>query len=678
MTIATIPSLDFAKIDAKDVQLATAVEDAAALIDDRLRLASLTARLHEIAAAIRTDCFRVVVVGGFNKGKSTLLNALLGSDILPQKVVPATAVITLVEYANTPSVQLHFAEATQPPEQMSLDEFKQRIALEPGEVENNNIQTDRFEVIAHAVVGYPNDLLRHRVQIVDSPGLDDHPVRTARTMDFLKEAHAVVMVLDATKLLDEHEARFLETQLLPRGLRNIFFVINKWNLVIESVVHPADAAREYADLEQRIRARLTPYCVVDGKDLSAQRIFRVNALAAVKARLHEPVDTDTLAASRIPDFENTLGDFLMYGRRAARAGLIDVEMKRIRTEIDRSIAMQRALADKSVEEIEAEIAAVEPHLERLRGIKVHIDNFLLAQSASLQARLSESFESMLAHIDENLEETVQSFDLSGIFQGSLIWRMLTDVFHTDENKIASQIERAIRPQVDALIQPELLRWQEAVKQNELRAIQLDVEKYLEDEAEEYRRVMKEIEDEIGSVNRSLDIQDVVGGWLSDPAQGGVGSQVDFASVQVIGDLSWLLGTIAAEVLAEIVLHMSIAWLPIVGILVTGIRLIWREGKMRDQLRSKIVEAIRKGLQEARTKESRKIREQVKQNFAQFLDTIGRNFAAEIAVVDATLQESLDRRTQQTLTAEQEAQRLTVIQGEIGRQVQKIAALGAAY
>lgn len=678
MMSTTTQTLDFADIDEKDVQLAEAVEHAATLIDDRLKLASLTERLHTIAATIRTDCFRVVVVGGFNKGKSTLLNAILGSDILPQKMTPSTAVITVLEHADDPIAHLYFVDSARGVEELTLEEFKQRIVLNANDVGDEIITTDRFDLIAKAVVGYPLDLLRQRVQIVDSPGLDDHPVRTARTMEFLKDAHAVVMVLDATKLLDEHEVRFLETQLLPRGLRNIFFVINRWNLVPESVVRPADVAGAYADLDQRIHTRLTPYCVIDGKDLSAQRIFRVNALAAEKARIAAPVDAHMLAESQVPNFEAALKDFLLHGRRTARVGLINVDMKRIRDEIDRAIAMQSALASRSVEEIEAEIAAVEPHLERLRGIKVHIENFLLAQSANLQARLSTSFETMLAHIDANLEAAVANFDFSEIFQGSLIWRLLIDPFRPDENKVAKRIERVIGPQVDALIQPELLRWQAAVKQNELRVVQLDVEKYLENEAEEYRRVMQEIEDEIGSVNRSLDIQDLVSGWLSDPAQGGVGPQVDMAGVQVIGDLSWLLGTIAAEVLAEVVLHMSLAWLPIVGILITGIRLIWREGKMREQVRSKTVEAIRTGLKKARISESEKLRAQVEWNFAQLLDTIGGNFDAEIAVVDATLRESLERRTQHTLTAEQEVQRLTAIHDEIGGQVQQIAALVTAY
>ena len=46
---------DFAEIDEKDLQLAEAVEDAATLVEDGLKLAILTERLHEIATAIRTD-----------------------------------------------------------------------------------------------------------------------------------------------------------------------------------------------------------------------------------------------------------------------------------------------------------------------------------------------------------------------------------------------------------------------------------------------------------------------------------------------------------------------------------------------------------------------------------------------------------------------------------------------
>lgn len=97
-------------------------------------------------------------------------------------------------------------------------------------------------------------------------------------------------------------------------------------------------------------------------------------------------------------------------------------------------------------------------------------------------------------------------------------------------------------------------------------------------------------------------------------------------VQVMGDLSWLLGTIAAEVLAEVVLHMTLAWLPVVGILITGARLLWREG---ENPRTGAQQNRRGNSQRAggktRVHEGRKIRQQIERNFTRFLSTISGSF-----------------------------------------------------
>ncbi len=100
-------------------------------------------------------------------------------------------------------------------------------------------------------------------------------------------------------LLAEEEAQFIETVLLAAGLRNIFFAINRWNMVEES-----------AGVEERIRNRLSPYCMIDGQDKSAVRIFRMNALGALRARTSKPPLPAMLAESNVPAFEESLRHFL--------------------------------------------------------------------------------------------------------------------------------------------------------------------------------------------------------------------------------------------------------------------------------------------------------------------------------------------------------------------------------
>src|ERR1044071_4262827 len=60
----------------------------------------------ELVAKLQADRFHLVVVGEFNHGKTTFVNALLGGSVLPVGVTPTTAVIHHLEYAETPTAEV--------------------------------------------------------------------------------------------------------------------------------------------------------------------------------------------------------------------------------------------------------------------------------------------------------------------------------------------------------------------------------------------------------------------------------------------------------------------------------------------------------------------------------------------------------------------------------------------
>jgi predicted GTPase len=232
--------MDYQQAERASSALADIVESIAELIEGELGLSSPAERLRQRAREIRADRFSVLVVGEFKRGKSTLLNAMMGGPVLPQKVAPCTAVVTIIAYGEHKRVSVRFAAAPgkEPPadESLSIEEFQRRYALESADAaadEGLEGGFDRFSAVDHARIEYPVDLCRHRVELVDSPGLGEHRVRTERTQAYLDRADAVVMVLDATQLLRLEELHFLENILLPRGLKNIFFVVNKWNLIAD-------------------------------------------------------------------------------------------------------------------------------------------------------------------------------------------------------------------------------------------------------------------------------------------------------------------------------------------------------------------------------------------------------------------------------------------------------------
>ena len=83
--------------------LATALNSLAALGTDRDR-EQLAALLDRLEAAR----LRVLVVGEAKRGKSTLVNALLGRDVLPSGVTPLTTVTTTVRYGNDERAEVRF------------------------------------------------------------------------------------------------------------------------------------------------------------------------------------------------------------------------------------------------------------------------------------------------------------------------------------------------------------------------------------------------------------------------------------------------------------------------------------------------------------------------------------------------------------------------------------------
>ena len=65
------------------------------------RYAAHARRLDELEKRLSQGRFHLAVLGQVKRGKSTLLNALLGEDVLPSSVVPLTAIPTFIQYGDT-------------------------------------------------------------------------------------------------------------------------------------------------------------------------------------------------------------------------------------------------------------------------------------------------------------------------------------------------------------------------------------------------------------------------------------------------------------------------------------------------------------------------------------------------------------------------------------------------
>lgn len=185
------------------------------LVEFRSRIASLAARLED-------NNLEVAFFGRVSSGKSSLLNALLGTDVLPVGVNPITAVPTRLRYGPTLRAEVGFASERN--EEVSIGEFRNLVseASNPGNQRN----------VVRAIVQVPSPRLGQGIVLVDTPGLGSLARHgAAETMAYLPACDLAVLLIDAGAALNEEDIGTL--RLLYEGGIPAVVLLSKADLLTE-------------------------------------------------------------------------------------------------------------------------------------------------------------------------------------------------------------------------------------------------------------------------------------------------------------------------------------------------------------------------------------------------------------------------------------------------------------
>src|SRR5580692_949918 len=178
----------------------------------------------ELVRKVREDRFHLVVVGEFNHGKTTFVNALLGHNVLPTGVTPTTATIHHIKYAEKPEATVAYVSGKR--DSVRFEDVRKFAVGGEGGPGHGQDEVDFLEV------GYPAELLKERILLVDTPGVNDLSLQRADiTYSYIPRADAVLFLLDAGQILKESERVFLNEKLLKASRDKIVFVITKWDLL---------------------------------------------------------------------------------------------------------------------------------------------------------------------------------------------------------------------------------------------------------------------------------------------------------------------------------------------------------------------------------------------------------------------------------------------------------------
>eukprot|EP00210_Caulerpa_lentillifera_P008584 g8188.t1 len=335
-------------------------------------LQTISPELEEIfllEGAIRQldELFLVVVVGEYNSGKSSVINALLGSRFLDEGILPTTNEISLLRFSELNSMT--------------------STTLPDGVVERK----------------LPAPLLQE-INIVDTPGTNVVLERQQRlTEEYVPRADMVLFVLSCDRPFTESEVQFLEY--IRKWGKKVIFVVNK----IDILYSEQDVEKVAAFISQNARRFL---------NLTEAFVWPVSARKALEAKLsvggssfgglYPSLNSDDLdqdprwISSRFSELESFMSEFFSSAEGAASA-------ESVRLKLQTPLYVADALLDASKRQLANERIAAENDVAASRQVSAQLMQFesdMRRDSGIQQNALKSVLEKLATRAESFIDETL--------------------------------------------------------------------------------------------------------------------------------------------------------------------------------------------------------------------------------------------------------------------------------
>lgn len=264
------------------------------------------------------DPVTAVVLGEFSAGKSSFLNRLLETNLLPVSVLPSTATVTRIAYGQDRTVVVEYGSGDN--ETIPYDEY---VRLQQAAKLQEPAVLDRVRRIREARISLDRPVLQH-FHLVDTPGFNHDAVMDEKTLEVLGQADIVFWIADYTAVAKESEAGILE-RIRGRGIP-AWLVVNKGDLQVGS-----------SDAHAKAAAKLARYLAQIGflDYFQSREVFLVSSTA-----------TDPLWDGIFAQFQARLGAMVLQQDMNLSVELISAEWQRLclafKAEVDWSVELSSA------------------------------------------------------------------------------------------------------------------------------------------------------------------------------------------------------------------------------------------------------------------------------------------------------------------------------------------------
>jgi GTP-binding protein EngB required for normal cell division len=381
--------------------------------------------LLDLTHKLKENQFYLVVLGQFKRGKTTLINTFLGTDILPMGVLPLTSIITFIRHGEKPSTEVIFLNGTT--RTVSLSELSDYVT-ESGNPEN-------VEGVKRVDIAYPSPFLERGVMLIDTPGIGSTILHNTQvTYEFIPHIDAAILIVSTDPPVTQAEYEFLDH--VTDYVDKIFFVLNKIDYLAPSELN------ETLAFTQKVLAEH-----VKG---SPPDVYPVSSRLALQAKLAE--DSATLEKSGFIKLEEHIDRFLMNEKGNVLLQSISKNAKRIISAEKFSLGLEAKAITTPIEELANKIDKFRRHLKQLQREREEYEyilkgeigkaiTFLESELRKFEEEEARSLRKLVRRAARALEE----------FDPNTMERTVRDTFVADFERWRSAEEATLAEKVDSVL-----------------------------------------------------------------------------------------------------------------------------------------------------------------------------------------------------------------------------------
>ncbi len=363
----------------------------------------------EIREKLETNSFNLMVVGQFKRGKTHLINALMGADLLPVSVVPLTSIVTIMTFGEQVGIRVFLNDGSV--REIGAEELQNYVTEtgNPGNEKN----------VREVVVTYPSDYLKDGVRLMDTPGVGSVFLHnTDVAYRYLPQSDAALFLLSVDQPVSRAELDFLAD--VRQYADRIFFLLNKIDYLSDEEV------RESVEFSRKALEEIM------GPDI---RIFPVSARLGLQGQLEG--SAQLLERSNLPAFTKVLDRFLLKEKGQVLILSVSNQLLRILSQIRLEMELELKSLMTPLEDLKEKISAFQTKKEEILGEK---ESFAILMDGEVDRLIRNRLDEDIAAFKKEFAQCMER-DFEEFYEKNreLSLKELNDAL---EDHVVEEVERA--------------------------------------------------------------------------------------------------------------------------------------------------------------------------------------------------------------------------------------------